>query len=72
MIIHSALHDELVREIDSGSPEERVALLLRGVAERIQAANLNPVRLSDLTSILREHPAKLTRTVLRKNLTVAL
>lgn len=70
MIIHNGLYDDLCREIDSGTPEERIALLLRGIVERIRAANLNPVRLNDLTSILSENPDKLARTVLRKNLTV--
>ncbi|XUJ34025.1 hypothetical protein ACQ5SK_42940 [Bradyrhizobium japonicum] len=69
-IIHNRLYDELCREIDSGTPEERIALLLRGIADRIQAANANPVKLSDACSILRENPDKLARTVLRKNLTV--
>jgi len=70
MHTNSALHDDLVREIDAGTPEERIGLLLRGIADRIQAANANPVKLSDLCSILREHPAKLARTALRKNLSV--
>ena len=70
MIIHNALYDQLCHEIDSGTPEERIGLLLRGIADRIQAANANPVRLSDLCSILRENPQKLAKTALRKNLTV--
>ncbi|APG11409.1 hypothetical protein BKD09_24040 [Bradyrhizobium japonicum] len=70
MIIHNRLYDDLCYEIDSGTPEERIALLLRGIVDRIKAANLNPVKLNDLTSILSEHPDKLARTVLRKNLTV--
>lgn len=69
-IIHNRLYDDLCYEIDSGTPEERIALLLRGIADRIQAANANPVKLSDVCSILRENPDKLARTVLRKNLTV--
>ncbi|MBR1328824.1 hypothetical protein [Bradyrhizobium ottawaense] len=70
MIVHNRMYDDLCREIDSGIPEERIALLLRGIADRIQAANANPVKLTDLVSILREHPDKLVRTALRKNLTV--
>ncbi|MGY3366237.1 hypothetical protein ACVWZL_003362 [Bradyrhizobium sp. GM2.4] len=69
-IIHNRLYEDLCREIDSGTPEDRIALLLSGIADRIQAANANPVKLSDLCSILRENPAKLARTVLRKNLAV--
>jgi hypothetical protein len=69
-IIHNRLYEDLCREIDSGTPEERIALLVRGIADRIQAANANPVKLSDLCSILRENPAKLSRTALRKNLSV--
>lgn len=68
--MNSAMHDELIREIDCGTLEERIGFLLRGIADRIKAANANPVRLSDLRSILRENPAKLARTALRKNLTV--
>ncbi|MDN4982248.1 hypothetical protein QY049_03280 [Bradyrhizobium sp. WYCCWR 13022] len=67
MIIHNSLYDDLCREIDSGTPEERIGLLLRGIASRIQAADANPVKLSDLMSILRENPDKLANTVLRKN-----
>jgi hypothetical protein len=70
MIIHNRLYEDLCHEIDSGGPEERIGLLLRGIADRIQHANANPVKLSDLCSILREHPDKLVRTALRKNLTV--
>ena len=69
-IIHNKLYEDLCDEIDHGTPEERIALLLRGIADRIQAANANPVRLSDLCSVLRENPSKLCRTALRKNLTV--
>ncbi|MCK1693835.1 hypothetical protein [Bradyrhizobium sp. 144] len=69
-IIHNRLYEDLCREIDSGTPEDRIALLLSGIADRIQAANANPVKLSDLCSILREHPAKLAKTALRKNLSV--
>lgn len=69
-IIHNRLYEDLCREIDSGTPEDRIALLLSGIADRIQAANANPVKLSDLCSILREHPAQLAKTALRKNLSV--
>lgn len=69
-IIHNKLYEDLCDEIDTGPPEERIGLLLRGIADRIQAANANPVKLTDLCSILREHPAKVAKTALRKNLTV--
>ncbi|MBR0990009.1 hypothetical protein JQ580_04675 [Bradyrhizobium japonicum] len=69
-IIHNRLYEDLCCEIDSGTPEERIGLLLCGIADRIQAANANPVKLSDLCSVLREHPGKLARTALRKNLSV--
>lgn len=69
-IIHNRLYDDLCDEVGHGSPADAIALLLSGIAQRIEDCRANPVKLTDLVSILRENPDKLTRTVLRKNLTV--
>lgn len=66
MIVHNKLYDDICTEVSHGTPEERVALLLAGIAQRIEDCRTNPVKLSDLTSILRENPGKLTNAVLRK------
>ncbi|PSO29823.1 hypothetical protein [Bradyrhizobium sp. MOS002] len=69
-IIHNKLYEDLCDEVSHGSPSDAVALLLLGIAQRIEDCRANPVKLTDLVSILRENPDKLTRAVLRKNLTV--
>ncbi|MCP1931795.1 hypothetical protein [Bradyrhizobium elkanii] len=60
-VIHTAVHDELVREVSQGTSEERIAWLLRGIADRIEAARGNPVKLNDLMSVLRENPDKFSK-----------
>lgn len=61
----SKLHDDLVREVEpAGSPEESVSALLLGIADRIEGCNGNTVKLSDLVTILREDPGKVSNAVL--------
>lgn len=61
----SKLHDDLIREVEPhGSPEESVTSLLLGIADRIEGCNGNAVKLSDLVTILREDPGKVSNAVL--------
>ncbi|MEO6966374.1 MAG: hypothetical protein ABI076_10850 [Acidobacteriaceae bacterium] len=64
--VHNHLYDQLAHEISHGCAEERFALFMSGIADRIEACRANPVKLSDLTSILREHPKKMSDAVLCK------
>ncbi|MCG2626580.1 hypothetical protein L6654_08080 [Bradyrhizobium sp. WYCCWR 13023] len=66
MIVHNKLYEDLCAEVDHGSPYDAMALLLSGIAWRIEDCRANPVKLTDLVSILREDPGQLTKTVLRK------
>jgi hypothetical protein len=55
----SKLHDDLINEVESNeSVAEGVDSLMRAIADRIEGCNANPVKLSDLCTILREDPAK--------------
>lgn len=57
----SKLHDDLINEVvASESVAEGVDSLLRGIADRIEGCNGNRVKLSDLCTILREDPAKVS------------
>ncbi|MET4295443.1 hypothetical protein ABIB06_005973 [Bradyrhizobium sp. LB8.2] len=59
-------HEDLVYEISHGSPHENFAALIAGIADRIEGARLNPVKISDMVSILREDTTKLYKAVMRK------
>lgn len=55
----SKLHDDLINEVESSeSVAEGVDSLMRAIADRIEGCNANPVKLSDLCTILREDPGK--------------
>lgn len=61
----SKLHDDLINEIEpSETPEDSVTALLHGIADRIEGCDGNKVKLSDLVTILREDPAKVSDAVL--------
>jgi hypothetical protein len=61
----SKLHDDLINEVEPHeTAEDSVNGLLLGIADRIEACHGNVVKLSDLTTILREDPAKLSKAVL--------
>lgn len=60
----SKLHDELIGEIGPWeSVDENVHSLMNAIADRIDACNGNRVRLSDLSTILREDPAAVSAAV---------
>ncbi|MEY9457990.1 hypothetical protein [Bradyrhizobium ottawaense] len=63
---NSKPHEDLVYEISQGSSHDAFAALIAGIADRIEAARLNPVKISDLVSILREDTTKLYKAVMRK------
>ncbi|WP_375309057.1 hypothetical protein WHZ77_17350 [Bradyrhizobium sp. A5] len=63
---NSKPHEDLVHEISHGSTDENFASLIAGIADRIEGARLNPVKISDLVSILREDTTKLYKAVMRK------
>lgn len=63
---NSKLHEDLIYEISHGSPQENFVSLIAGIADRIEGARLNPVKVSDLVSILREDTTKLYKAVMRK------
>jgi hypothetical protein len=57
----SKLHDDLINEVESSeSVSEGVDSLMRAIADRIEGCNGNHVKLSDLCTILREDPAKVS------------
>jgi hypothetical protein len=57
----SKLHDDLINEVESReSVAEGVDSLMRAIADRIEGCNGNRVKLSDLCTILREDPAKVS------------
>lgn len=57
----SKLHDDLINEIE---PHDSISRLLLGIADRIEASQGDAVKLSDLCTILREDPAKVSKAVL--------
>jgi hypothetical protein len=60
----SRLHDELVAEVEPHeNVQDAIKALSNAIADRIEACHGNPVRLTDLKSILREDPAKVARAV---------
>ena len=66
MRANSKLHEDLVYECSNhASAPEAISLLLNAIADRLEAAKLNPVKVSDLISILREDTSKLSSTLLR-------
>jgi hypothetical protein len=65
-IRNSKLHQDLVAEISQGNPQESIRWLMITVADRIEGCRGNPVKLSDLVSILRENSTSLTNAVLGK------
>lgn len=61
----SKLHDDLINEVEPHeTAEDSVNGLLLGIADRIEACHGNTVKLSDLATILREDPQKLSKAVL--------
>ena len=63
---NSKLHEDLIYDCSHhASASEAISLLLNGVADRLEACKLNPVKVSDLISILREDTTKLSSTLLR-------
>jgi hypothetical protein len=61
----SKLHDDLINEVEPHeTAEDSVNGLLLGIAARIEACHGNTVRLSDLATILREDPVKVSKAVL--------
>ena len=64
---NSKLHQDLVAEISHGPPPERIDWLMRAIADRIEGCRGNPVKLSDVVSILRENSTSLANAVLGKS-----
>lgn len=61
----SKLHDDLINEVESSeSVAEGVDSLMRAIADRIEGCNANRVKLSDLCTVLREDPARVSDAVL--------
>jgi hypothetical protein len=61
----SKLHDDLINEVEPHeNAEESVKFLMLGITDRIEACHGNAVKLSDLCSILREDPKKVSDAVL--------
>jgi hypothetical protein len=61
----SKLHDDLINEVEPHeNAEDSVNSLLLGIADRIEACHGNAVKLSDLATILREDPPKVSKAVL--------
>lgn len=61
----SKLHDDLINEVEPHeTAEDSVNSLLLGIADRIEACHGNQVKLSDLATILREDPTKLSKALL--------
>ncbi|WP_426615401.1 hypothetical protein [Bradyrhizobium sp. McL0616] len=63
---NSKPHEDLIDEINHGCSQDAFASLIAGIANRIEATRLNPVKVSDLVSILREDTTKLYKAVMRK------
>lgn len=62
---NSKLHDDFVNEIESlDDVETSVAALVNALADRIEASHGNPVKLTDLKTVLREDPGKIAKAVL--------
>ena len=60
----SKLHDELLSEIGPWeNVDDNVESLMNAIADRIDACNGNRVKLSDLATILREDPKKVSGAV---------
>lgn len=60
----SKLHDELIGEIGPWeNVEDNMTSLLGSIADRIDACNGNRVKLSDLSTILREDPQAVSAAV---------
>lgn len=61
----SKLLDDLINEVEpTENAEEAVASLMVGIANRIEACNGDKVRLSDLKTVLREDPTRVSKAVL--------
>ena len=65
--MNSKPHQDLDDEIGHGCPQERINWLVRGLADRIEGCRGNPVKLSDVVSILRENSTSLANAVLGKS-----
>jgi hypothetical protein len=62
---NSKLHDDLVNQIEAlESPEDSVKALIGALADRIEAAADNRVKLTDLKTVLRENPDAIASAVL--------
>lgn len=62
---NSKLHDDLVNEIEAlESPEDSVKALIGALADRIESAADNKVKLTDLKTVLREDPDAIAKAVL--------
>lgn len=62
---NSKLHDDLVNEIEAlESPEDSVKALIGALADRIESAADNRVKLTDLKTVLRENPDAIASAVL--------
>lgn len=62
---NSKLHDDLVNEIEAlESPEDSVKALIGALADRIESAADNRVKLTDLKTVLRENPDAIAAAVL--------
>lgn len=63
---NSKLHDDLMAEVGPWeNVEENVTSLMNAIADRIDACNGNRVKLSDLSTVLRENPKAVSETVLK-------
>lgn len=61
----SKLHDDLINEVEPcENYEEAINSLMLGIADRIEGCHGNRVKLSDLATILREDPKKVSDAVL--------
>lgn len=62
---NSKLHDDLVNEIEPHEDvKSSIASLVDALADRIEASAGNPVKLTDLKTVLREDPGKVAKAVL--------
>jgi hypothetical protein len=60
----SKLHDDLIAEIEPNeNVQESIDAAFRAIADRIEGCHGNPVKLSDLCSILREDTTKVANAV---------
>jgi hypothetical protein len=64
---NSKPHEDLVYEVNHGGSQDSFRSLITGIADRLEACHLNPVKTSDLITILREDTTKLYNTVMRKS-----